>query len=93
MKKEDSMANIKSAIKRIKIASKRKLRNQIIRSRTKTAVKKTLLAVAESNKEDAKSHFIKAVSLIDKACSKGVYHKNNASRQKSRLAKKIAALA
>jgi small subunit ribosomal protein S20 len=86
------MANIKSAIKRIKVSNKRKLRNQIIRSKTKTAVKKTLLSIAENNKEDAKSHFIKAVSLIDKACGKGVYHRNNASRQKSRLAKKVNAL-
>lgn len=83
------MANIKSAKKRIKVIAKKTLRNKMIKSRTKTAIKKVITAVNESNKEAASAALIVAVSTIDKACSKGVYHKNNASRKKSRLTKMV----
>ena len=83
------MANIKSAKKRIKVIAKKTLRNKMIKSRTKTAIKKVIAAVGEGNKEVADAALNLAVSTIDKACSKGVYHKNNASRKKSRLMKMV----
>ena len=81
------MANIKSAKKRINTNAKRQLRNKMIKSSTKTAVKKVLAAVGAGDKSAAKQAFVNAVSAIDKASSKGVYHKNNAARKKSALAK------
>ncbi len=83
------MANIKSAKKRIKVIAKKTLRNKMIKSTTKTAIKKVVLAVAASNKDEAQKALSSAFKTIDKAASKGVYHKNNASRKKSRLAKLV----
>lgn len=83
------MANIKSAKKRIKVIAKKTLRNKIIKSRTKTAIKKVILAVESGNKSEANIALVSAVSTIDNATSKGVFHKNNASRKKSRLAKLV----
>lgn len=79
------MANIKSAKKRIKVIAKKTMRNKMIKSQTKTAVKKVLTAAATGNKVETQAALVSAVSAIDKAASKGVYHKNNASRKKSRL--------
>ena len=83
------MANIKSAKKRIKVIAKKALRNKMIKSRTKTAIKKVVTAVGGGDKEAANVALKQAVSTIDRACSKGVYHKNNASRKKSRLTKMV----
>ena len=81
------MANIKSAKKRIITNAKRQLRNKMIKSSTKTAVKKAVAAAAGGDKDVALTAFVKAISAIDKAASKGVYHKNNAARKKSALSK------
>jgi len=81
------LANIKSAKKRIRVITKKTMRNKIIRSRTKTAIKKFMSTAAAGDKAQAQKAFVAAVSAIDKAASKGVYHKNNASRKKSRLSK------
>ena len=83
------MANIKSAKKRIKVTLKKTLRNKIIKSRTKTAMKKVATACAASDKSAAQAALFSAVRFIDKAASKGVYHKNNAARKKSKLAKMV----
>jgi len=83
------LANIKSAKKRIKVTAKKALRNKMIKSRTKTAIKKVIVAAGEGNKDVAQTALVKAIAVIDKAASKGVYHKNNASRKKSRLAKLV----
>jgi small subunit ribosomal protein S20 len=83
------LANIKSAKKRIKVIEKKTLRNKIIKSSTKTAMKKVLTAINAGQKEEAKAALVNAAKLIDKACTKGVYHKNNAARKKSRLAKLV----
>ena len=60
----------------------------MVRSRTKTAIKKVMKA-CESNKDEAKVLLVDALSQIDKAATKGIYHKNNASRKKSRLTKYV----
>lgn len=80
------MANIKSAIKRIKKTEKRTLRNRMVKSAVKTAIKKFEVALNSNNLEEAKSLLIEASHIIDKAAAKGVIHKNNAARKKSRLA-------
>lgn len=87
------MANIKSAKKRIKVIAKKTMRNKMIKSTTKTAIKKVVVAAQKNNKEEAKAALVAAVRVIDKACSKGVYHKNNASRKKSRLYKLVNKIA
>ncbi len=86
------MANIKSAKKRILVTATRTERNKAIRSKVKTSIKKVEAAVAEGDKSAAEAALVSATSEIDKACTKGVYHKNNASRKVSRLAKTVAAM-
>lgn len=83
------MANIKSAKKRILVNEKKAARNKTIKSKVKTMIKKVDAAVAAGNKELAKSSLVEASSEIDKACSKGVFHKNTAARRVSRLAKAV----
>lgn len=87
------MANIKSAKKRILVNQTKAARNKAIRSKVKTAVKKVDAAVASGDKAAAQAALIAATTEIDKATSKGVYHKNNASRKVSRLAKAVNAIA
>ena len=87
------MANIKSAKKRILVAQTRTERNKSIRSKVKTSIKKVEAAVAANDKEAAKSALIAATSEISKAETKGVYHKNNAARKISRLAKLVNGIA
>lgn len=79
------MANIKSAKKRILVNQKRAARNKSIKSATKTAIKKVRVAIEGNDKEAAKAALLAATSAIDKAATKGVYHKKNASRKVSRL--------
>ena len=84
-----SLANIKSAKKRVIISQKRAEHNQGIRSAVKTSVKKVEAAVESGDKEAASKALLEASSTIDKAASKGVIHKNNASRKVSRLSKAV----
>ena len=83
------MPNIKSAKKRVKIIEKKTLKNNMIKTGYKSAVKKFEEAVANGNKEEAKVLFSKATKKIDQACTKGVIVKNTASRKKSSLSKKL----
>ena len=86
------MANNRSAIKRQKQSEKQRLRNKIIKSRIKTWARKVKEAVSEKNSEIAVKNFNEFKSLVDRAVSKGVYHKNNAARKKSRMYKLIKSL-
>ena len=87
------MANIKSAKKRILVNETKAARNKSIRSKVKTAMKKVDAAVAAGDKAAAQAALLAAISEIDKATSKGVYHKNTASRKVSRLSKAVNAMA
>lgn len=87
------MANIKSAKKRILVTATKTERNKSIRSAVKTAMKKVEAAVVAGNKDDAQTALAAATSEINKATSKGVYHKNNASRKVARLAKLVNTMA
>mgnify|MGYP000301429827 FL=1 len=79
------MANIKSAKKRILVDRRNAERNKAIKSSVKTAIKKVDVAIAAKDKTAADSALVAAISEIDKAASKGVYHKKTASRKISRL--------
>ncbi len=83
------MPNIKSAKKRVKIIEKKTLRNNMIKSGYKSAVRKFEEAVEAGKIEEAKTLLVEASKKIDQACTKGVIVKNTAARKKSRLAKML----
>lgn len=83
------MANIQSQIKRNKQNEKRRLRNRLTRGSARTAVNKARTAF-DANSPESKEAVLLAISELDKAANKGVIHKNNAARRKSRLMKKLA---
>lgn len=86
------MANHKSAIKRILQSEKRREHNRLFRSRARTFVKRARTAQSGTDLNAAQAATIEAVRELDKAASKGVIHKRNAARRKSRLMKQLAAL-
>lgn len=86
------MATHASALKRVRQNEKRRLRNLHIKSTVKTAVKKVREAIEKKDVEGAQKALRKAISLIQKACSKGVFHKNTSSRKISRLTRAVNAL-
>ncbi len=86
------MPNIKSAIKRVSVIEKKTLRNNMIKSEYKTAIKRFEEALANNNVEEATKLMSVATRKIDQACSKGVIVKNTAARKKSNLAKKLNAV-
>ncbi len=79
------MANTKSALKNIRKNLRRRLHNQAVRSRTRTAVKKARQLIAAGQAEEAREAVQAAYSALDKAAKKNVIHKNNAARRKARL--------
>ncbi len=83
------MANHRSAIKRHKQSEKRKLRNNAVKSEIKTVVKKVRANIAEGNKVEANVNLKAVTVLLDRAASKGVLHRNNASRKISRLSSAV----
>ena len=87
------MANIKPAKKRILVTQTRTARNKAIKSEVKTMVKKVYAAIESKDKDAAKAALKEAVSTMDKATSKGVYHKNTTSRKISRMQKAINEMA
>ncbi len=83
------VANIKSQIKRNRQTEKRRVRNLGVRSEMRTRVK-SALAAAEAGDDNAEQTFRDASKAIDRAANKGIIHKNQAARRKSRLAKAMA---
>ena len=86
------MPNIKSAIKRVNVIEKKTLRNNMIKSAYKTAIRRFDEAIENKNVEEATKLFSFATKKIDQACTKGVIVKNTAARKKSNLAKKLNAI-
>ncbi len=86
------MPNIKSAIKRVNVIEKKTLRNNMVKSGYKSAVKKFEQAVEAGNKEEATKLLSLATKKVDQACTKGVIVKNTAARKKSNMAKKLNAM-
>jgi len=87
------LANIKSAKKRILVTEIRTAKNKAIKSKVKTYIKKVELAIAKEDKAAAQAALTQAIGEINKAASKGIYHKNTASRKVSRLTKAVNAMA
>ena len=79
------MANSKSVKKRILVDRRNAERNKAIKSKVKTSIKKVDAAIAANDKTTAKTALTAAISEINKAASKGVYHKKTASRKISRM--------
>jgi small subunit ribosomal protein S20 len=88
--RESGMANIKSQIKRNLQNEKRRLRNKAARSELKTRTKVAVRA-ADHGDEQALELARQAVKRLDKAATKGIIHKNQAARRKSRLMRRVAA--
>jgi len=76
--------NIQSAMKRVKVSEKKNLRNRMVKSGVKTAVRKF-------NEQETAEQYAATTSAIDKAVAKGIIHKNAANRKKARLAKMVKA--
>ena len=86
------MANIKSAKKRVVTSQVRADRNKAIKSRVKTYIKKVEAAVAAGDKAAANEVLPVAIAEIEKAASKGIFHKNTAARKVSRITKAVNSL-
>ena len=91
-RKRPHVANIKSQIKRNKTNEKARERNKAVKSELKTVIRTTRTAVSAGDKAAAEAALKKAAVKLDKAVSKGVLHKNQASNRKSALAKQVASL-
>ncbi|MBA2598182.1 MAG: 30S ribosomal protein S20 [Chloroflexota bacterium] len=86
------MANSKSSKKRIRVAERRRDSNKPLRTEARTFVKKAEAAIASGDTSVAETAMLQAVSVLDRVADKGVIHKNNAARRKSRLIAKYHAL-
>lgn len=86
------MPNHKSAIKRVKQNNTRYRRNTAYKSRCKSAIKNFLNSISNNKKEESLKYLKEAISTLDKARLKGVYHKNNIARKISRLMKRYNAM-
>ena len=85
------MANLKSSLKSIRKDTRKTARNRPVRSSLKTYVKNTVVDIASGNQEESLESLRIAYSKLDKAASKGIIHKNQAARRKSRLAARLKA--
>jgi small subunit ribosomal protein S20 len=81
------LANLKSSIKRVRTSRRKAAHNQIVRSTARTYVKKARRLIEAGELDQAEQVVRQAVSALDKAAEKGVIHRNNAARRKSRLVK------
>lgn len=88
-----TLANIKSAKKRILVINTKTERNKAAKSKVKTFAKKVEAAIVAGDKATAQEALLSFTSEINKAASKGIYHKNTASRKISRLTKAVSAIA
>lgn len=86
------MPNIKSAMKRVKVSEKKNLRNRIVKTKVKTAIKKFDAELA-ANSANTGAQYSVTTSAIDKAVAKGIMHKNTANRKKARMAKQMTSAA
>ena len=83
------LANIKSQIKRNKQNQARRVRNRVYRGSARTYMRKAETAIKTGDSQASQAEVLQAIKVLDKAVTKGVIHKNNAARRKSRLVKKL----
>lgn len=86
------MANHKSALKRIRSNERKRVRNRMQRSRARTHVKAAREEIERGDAQSAREATLSAIKALDKAASKGIIHRNQAARKKSRLMKQLNAL-
>lgn len=86
------MPNIKSSSKRALLSQKAAAKNKAAKSLMKTNIKKFDAAATAGNQEAAENAYKDAVKIVDRAATKGLIHKNKASRKKSALTKKLNAM-
>jgi small subunit ribosomal protein S20 len=79
------LANSKSALKRARVAERRRIRNRRYRSASRTLVRKAEALIRAADEQAAAGAIGEAISMLDRAAVKGIIHKNNAARRKSRL--------
>jgi len=79
------LANIKSALKRIRSSERKRLRNKPVRTALKTYIKSAHATMASGDTEMSGDAVVRAISELDKAASKGIIHRNQAARRKARL--------
>ena len=79
------MANSKSALKRVRVSERRRIRNRTFRSAARTVVRRAESIIATGDAEAAATAVGTAVSMLDRTAGKGIIHPNNAARRKSRL--------
>lgn len=87
------MPNIKSSVRSVKTDAERRAKNAPAKAAVRNASRKVVALTQSGSKEDAQATLAVATGLLDKAARKGIIHKNAAARKKSRLAKKINAMA
>jgi small subunit ribosomal protein S20 len=86
------LANHKSALKYNRVSERRRIRNRLVITSTRTFIKKARNTISDGDQNEARAAVVNAIRALDKAVSKGVLHKNNAARRKSRLMKRLAAM-
>jgi len=91
-KGETELPNLRSAFKAIRQDKKRRARNQKIDSELKSLAKKFIMAIAAKQAEEAKKLGASLVIKLDKARSKGLLHRNTASRKRARILSKLSKL-
>jgi len=84
-----TLANIKSQIKRNRQNKKRRDLNRVFRGQARTALRKARVAIENGEKDEAQDKTMVAIKALDKAAAKGIFHKNKAARQKSRLMQRL----
>ena len=90
--KSNKSPRLKSGRKRARQNAKRNAHNSSLRSKYRTAIKKVEKAIAEGDKAKATELFAQMQSIVDSIADKGIFHKNKAARDKSRLSAKIKAM-
>lgn len=88
----ETMANIKSSIKRVDVNNKKRAQNQSDKSEMRSQIKLVEKFIEANDVENAKTALTATIKKIDKAVSKGLIHKNAGNRQKARLTKKVNGL-
>ena len=83
------MANIKSALKRIRSGERKRMRNKPVRTALKTYVKTAQTYINVNEADEAGEAVVRAISALDKAANKGIIHRNQAARRKARLMAKF----
>lgn len=86
------MPNIKSAKKRVEISSERRKANMMKRSELKTSLKKAASSLTAGDPGTAKANVLSTIKVLDESVNKGIIHKNQAARRKSRLMKNLNAI-